>query len=369
MNEQDVQIILREKTRENEPIKDPPVVKRKKVTRIICQALPILLTAVSVTFFAYTAISILGAVQLDKIFVTRTALGRIVGGTPKVQYIKASENLTTDKSQLPGIQFADVIIPGSSALPSPNSPAVEDYTISLNNETPYSPDMSEILNSHRAISPLDELLSEYGSDAPIVLIIHTHGSEGYSDSADSSYRTEDKSKNVVAIGKIIADKLNAAGISTIHCDTLFDAEDFNMAYYNASLEIRRVLKEYPSVSYIIDVHRDSVELSDGTHYPLKAEADGHIAAQLMFVVGTDHGGSGHTGWRDNLSLAARIQYSIGTGYPALMRNVNLRSASFNQQYTKGSLILEVGSSGNTLDEAKISADIFANALIREIKGY
>ena len=61
-----------------------------------------------------------------------------------------------------------------------------------------------------------------------------------------------------------------------------------MAYYNASLEIRRVLKEYPSVSYIIDVHRDSVELSDGTHYPLKAEADGHIAAQLMFVVGTDH---------------------------------------------------------------------------------
>ena len=52
-----------------------------------------------------------------------------------------------------------------------------------------------------------------------------------------------------------------------------------------------------------------------------------------------------------------------------MRNINLRSASFNQQYTKGSLILEVGSSGNTLDEAKISADIFANALIREIKGY
>lgn len=369
MNEQDVQIILREEIPASEPIKEPPMVKGKKITRIICQVLPVLLTAVSVTFFAYTAISIFGTFQLDKIFVTRMAIGRIVGGTSKVQYIKAPESPTTSKSELPGIQFADIKVPGSNSVPAPNPPPVEDYTISLGNETPYNPDMSEILNSPRAISPLNELLADYGSDAPIVLILHTHGSEGYSDSAGSSYRTEDKSKNVVAIGKIIADKLNEAGIPTIHCDTLFDAEDFNMAYYNASLEIRRVLREYPSVSYIIDVHRDSVELSDGTHYPLKAETDGHIAAQLMFVVGTDHGGSGHTAWRDNLSLAARIQYSIGTNYPALMRNVNLRSASFNQQYTKGSLILEVGSSGNTLEEAKISADIFANALIREIKGY
>ena len=167
---------------------------------------------------------------------------------------------------------------------------------------------------------------------------------------------------------MIAGRLNSAGINTIHCETLFDADDFNLAYYNASLTIRETLAEYPSVSYIIDVHRDSVMLPDGTFLPLTTDLNGESAARLMFVIGTDHGGSGHIGWEDNLSLAARLQYAVWCTSPDMMRSIDLRSASFNEQYTRGSLLLEVGSCANTLEEAKISAEIFADALISEIIG-
>lgn len=367
MDQQEVKLIPVPEITENEM---PPqvIVKKRSPLLIIVRAIPVLLMAVSVTFFVSTAISLFKVSGVDKILLTRMALGRFTGGLSSVQYLGTSSSHVLDKTKNPLAQAEDTKIPGNSSISAPVDNIPDGYTIQLNNETPYTPDMTAILHRPRAIGTYTELVAEYGADAPIVLIIHTHGTEAYADCADSSYRTEDKSKNIVSIGKIISDKLNSAGITTIHSDKMFDADDFNMAYYNASLEIRRMLEEYPSIKYIIDVHRDSVELSDGTFYPLKASVNGEIAAQLMFVVGTDHGGSGHTGWVDNLALAARIQASIATETPTLMRNVNLRSASFNQQYTSGSLILEVGSCGNTLEEAKISADIFAEALISEIKG-
>ena len=88
----------------------------------------------------------------------------------------------------------------------------------------------------------------------------------------------------------------------------------------------------------------------------------------MFVIGTDHGGSDHTEWEDNLALAARVQSAISADHPTLMRSINLRSASFNEQYTKGSLLIEVGATASTLDEAKLGAEILAEYLAQEIIG-
>ena len=88
----------------------------------------------------------------------------------------------------------------------------------------------------------------------------------------------------------------------------------------------------------------------------------------MFVIGTDHGGSGHTGWTDNLSLAARLHTAIDSAHDGIMRSINIRSASFNEQYTKGSLLVEVGATASTIEEAKLGGEIFANFLADEIIG-
>lgn len=86
----------------------------------------------------------------------------------------------------------------------------------------------------------------------------------------------------------------------------------------------------------------------------------------MLVCGTDEGGSGHTEWRDNLSFALTLQAALHTSYSGLMRPINLRTASFYQDLRKGSLLLEVGTSANTLAEAKRSAVLFAAALADHI---
>lgn len=242
------------------------------------------------------------------------------------------------------------------------------YALSITNETPYTPDMDEILSAERAVPPLDELRAEYGDDAPFVLILHTHGSEAYADNADDGYRSEDLDENVYAVGEEMAEVLRDSGINVIHSDTLHDVGDFSTAYYSAALEIKRYLAEYPSISYIFDVHRDSMVLEDGTEYAPTALIAGVKTAQVMLVIGTDYGGSGHTAWRDNLSLAARLWCLTEEDSPSMMRDINLRSASFNEQYTKGSLLIEVGSAGSSLSEAKESGMRLARQLAREIIG-
>ncbi|MBE6541811.1 MAG: hypothetical protein E7672_05120 [Ruminococcaceae bacterium] len=325
---------------------------------------------------------IIGAVNLTKDLsrdevlskITQSLLATVFGSGDSINEIKSTDTPadrdTSDSESDADLSDSEQDSSSPSESDRSEYPPSEIYDIKLNitNETPYLPDMKEILRSPRTILKADELYSEYGESAPLVLLLHTHGTEGYSDSADSGYRTEDTSRNVVEIGRLIAKKLRAAGINTIHCETMFDADDFTLAYYNASLEIKKTLAVYPSVSYIIDIHRDSIETADGEYYAPTASIGGIRAAQLMFVIGTDHGGSGHTTWRNNLSLASRIQANITLSYPNLMRDINLRSASFNEQYRDGSLLLEVGSCASTLDEAKLGAEIFADHLIEEILG-
>lgn len=360
MDGQEVKVLPTE--REYESVSEEPTYEPSNTGAIIQKALSLMLSAVAVLFFTSTIVAVAGKLQIDMTHMTRMLLGEFVGGAQNTAVLTPESAPATEENE------NDITTPPSQSISSPEESPKDDFSIALTNETPYSPDMAEILTRPRAIPSLSEIYATYGKDAPVVLILHTHGCEGYASSASTEYRTLDKSENIVAVGKMIADRLNSAGINTIHCDTLFDADDFNMAYYNASLTIRQTVEQYPSASYIIDVHRDSVMLPDGTYLPLTTELNGENAARLMFVVGTDHGGSGHSGWEDNLSLAARLQYSVWRTSPDMMRSIDLRSASFNEQYTKGSLLLEVGSCANTLEEAKISAVIFADALIREIIG-
>ena len=295
-------------------------------------------------------------------------------------------------------------IPGDSITPGESSPgAAEDETVGdipqkepeseltlpikqvdissdaengfdIINETPYEPDLGALAGADSKIPKASELYGKFGSDAPLVLILHTHGSEAYSpEGADSylstaSFRSIDPEETVIAVGAAMTQRLNARGVNAVHCTTMFDIEDYNSAYSKAAAEITGFLKEHPSVSYVFDVHRDALITSDGDNLRPAADIGGVSCAQLMLVVGTDHGGSGHTEWADNLSFAAKIQSGAHSAYPSLMRAVNLRSPSFNEQYTKGSLLIEVGAAGNSLNEAKRSAELISDVIADIIIG-
>lgn len=208
------------------------------------------------------------------------------------------------------------------------------------------------------------------SDEPLILIVHTHATESYTGDYDGAedYHTADTDYNVVRVGQAIADRLNAAGIVTLHDKTLNDLPGYDSAYERTAQVISRYLEEYPSIRMVIDVHRDAVTATDGTELAMTAELDGAPAAKLLFVMGTDAGGLEHPNWRDNLAFALQMQALCTARAPGLFRELSLRAARYNEHLTPCSVLLEVGSAGNTLDEALRSADFFARQLTELIEG-
>lgn len=334
------------------------------------RVIPLLLGGVGILFFSVTVVCLLLKSGITADGVTRSLLASLFG-SGRILPVTAAESLPGEPvtPMVPdSAPLTESSLSAPSVLPAETPHISEPVSLTLSNETPYQPDMAEILLRPRAVPTLAELRAQYGEEAPLVLILHTHGTEAYADTAENDYRSDDPAKNIIAIGALIADRLNDAGIPALHCTTAFDTPDFSMAYYNAAMEIRSALEEYPSLAYIIDVHRDSILFPDGSYYATLGRGESGSAGQILFVVGTDHGGSGHTGWRDNLALAARIHQSIAGDYPTMMRDIHLRSASFNEQYTAGSMLVEVGSCACTMEQAEAGAEIFADALIREIVG-
>ena len=128
-----------------------------------------------------------------------------------------------------------------------------------------------------------------------------------------------------------------------------------------ALAIAQYLESYPSIRIVLDIHRDALG-SDGVVYKTMAEEQGVCASQIMLLVGTDESGLEHPDGRQNLALAMYMQNAVTQANPTLMRPVDLVRQRYNQHLSTGSLIIEVGSSGNTLQEALAAIRLFGNAV-------
>lgn len=188
--------------------------------------------------------------------------------------------------------------------------------------------------------------------SPQVIIMHTHTTECYEpyqrESYDSEFssRTTELDKSVVAVGREIADALEAAGIGVIHDTAVHDYPRYSGAYDRSSERVISLLEEYPTVKIVLDIHRDAIEDS-GVRYAPVCEVDGRSAAQVMIICGCTN----VPRYRYNLRLASKIQSKLEKDYPGLTRPILVADRNYNQELTKGSLLIEVGSSANSLDEA------------------
>ncbi len=237
--------------------------------------------------------------------------------------------------------------------------------LNLINRTDYEVDLYNYLNRP---FPIDNSLTE----EPVVLIVHTHGTESFLASGieyytkDETFRSEDTEKNVVAIGALLAAELESRGIKTLHDTCMHDKESYSAAYSNSKRAVAEALAANPSIKYVIDLHRDAVFTSEGVNQKPITEINGERVAQVMLVIGTNQGGANHPDWRKNLTVGVALQSIMNEKYPTFARPIQLRSASFNQQLSPGSILLEVGSCGNTIDEAKNAARLFAAAFAEMI---
>lgn len=252
----------------------------------------------------------------------------------------------------------------ASAMPQTSIKSIDMSAggISFRNETGYTPVVDESLSRKLSFSVT--------SGAPKVLIMHTHTSEAYAES--NGARTTDNEKNVVRVGSVLAKTLEEQGISVIHDKTQNDSPSYNGSYSKALSGISAQLDKHPTIEVVLDIHRDYAEQTkDGETIQLKpvTEINGEQVAQVMFVVGTDGLGLEHPDWKENLAFAVQVQAVLNNLSPKLARPINLRRERFNQHKTKGSLIVEVGTAGNSLAECERAAIYIGKAVASVLTKY
>lgn len=206
---------------------------------------------------------------------------------------------------------------------------------------------------------------------PMVLIYHTHTTESYELSmrsyfdANFNYRTTDPEKNMVMVGDAIAQALTAAGIGVIHATEIHDYPTWSGSYSRSAETVSAILEEYPSICIALDVHRDAIA-NDTTIFAPVAEIGDKKSAQIMMISGCDDGTMNMPHYLENYHLASCIQQTMEAAYPGLTRPILFDYRKYNQDLTTGSLLVEVGTQGNTMEEARYAGTLFGKSLAETI---
>lgn len=211
------------------------------------------------------------------------------------------------------------------------------------------------------------------SDEPQILIYHTHATESFElterDFYDKTFssKTTDPTKSIIAVGDEICKQLEEAGVPYIHDTLVHDYPSYTGAYQSSRATVQELLKKYPSIKIALDIHRDGIERQDGTRLSPVVEIDGKKAAQIMIINGCDDGTMNMPDYLKNLHFASNLQSKLETSYNGLTRPILFDYRFYNQDLTTGSLLIEVGSHGNSLEQVKYSGELIGKTLAKYFK--
>ena len=204
-----------------------------------------------------------------------------------------------------------------------------------------------------------------------VLIFHTHSCESYTASEKYPYtptgnfRTTDLNFTVTRVGTELETQLKQYGIPVIHNTSYHDYPSYNGSYTNSLATVQNILKTNPS-DIIIDIHRDAIGSREDYAPTVKIGED--YAAQIMFVIGTNEGGLQHPNWQQNMKFAVKVQEKAEELYPGLFKPIMVTENRYNQHAGKYANIMEVGATGNTLEQCLTSMKYLAKVLEEVIQG-
>lgn len=195
-----------------------------------------------------------------------------------------------------------------------------------------------------------------------ITIFHTHTCESYTPTEQYNYqqtgnfRTTDLNYSVARVGDELTNYLMGYGFNVIHDKTYHDYPAYTGSYTRSKTTVENILKSNPS-DIIIDLHRDAI--GSKSNYDPSVKIGEDTAAQLMFVIGTNGGGLYHPNWQSNLKFAIELQQKANEIYPGLFKTMIVRNSRYNQHLGKAACIIEVGATGNTLEQCMNSMKYLA----------
>ncbi len=237
-----------------------------------------------------------------------------------------------------------------------------------------------VKNVNKTGIDIKKLLSEeidlsVKKDEPSVLIFHTHTTETYQ-ILDRGYyqqgfltRTNDIGRNMVRVGQAIVQQIEQAGFTVIHDTSIYDST-YTGAYGKSRAGVEKYLKENPSIKIVLDIHRDAIQRSDGTKIKATAEIEGKKAAQIMIISGCQEEGNpveNFPNWEKNLVFAVHLQKQLEDLFPGITRPLYFSPRKYNMDLTECSLLVEVGTDANTLEEAVYTGKCLGKAISEMLK--
>ncbi len=210
------------------------------------------------------------------------------------------------------------------------------------------------------------------TDEPQVLIYHTHTTETYEPyvrdfyDANFNYRTTDETKNVIMVGNAIQKELESAGIGVIHSTEIHDYPSYNGAYDRSAETVNAIIEQYPSIKVALDIHRDAI-CTESVAYQPYTEINGKEASQIMIISGCDDGTMNMPDYMQNFRFASLLQSQIENDNAGLTRPILFDYRHYNQDITTGSLLIEVGSHGNTLDQSYYSGELLGKSIAKALE--
>ena len=252
-----------------------------------------------------------------------------------------TNNINSNENEQKKLQEAQTGV-NTEILPSniPDKTTYELFGVKIRNESDY--------NLQNEITDLNVDFNKKD-----IIIFHTHTCESYTPTEQNqynstgNYRTTDLNYSVARVGDELENYLSNYGYIVVHDKSYHDYPAYNGSYNRSLVTVNNLLETYKSTDVVIDLHRDAI--GDNTYAP-KVKIGDDYCARIMFVIGTDGGGLSHPNWRENLKFAMKVVQKGNELYPGLFKPVIVRNSRYNHQVSKAACIIEVGATGNTLEE-------------------
>lgn len=214
----------------------------------------------------------------------------------------------------------------------------------------------------------DILKPDIKIDNKNIVIFHTHSCESYTSSEKYPYtqtgnfRTTDLKYTVTQVGSELENYLKKYNLNVVHDTSYHDYPSYTGSYTRSLKTVENILQTTPS-DIIIDLHRDAI--GSRADYAPTVKIGDDYAAQIMFVIGTNEGGLYHPNWNQNLKFAVKVQQKAEEMYPGLFKPMMVTKSRYNQHTGKYANIMEVGATGNTLEQC-LNSMKYLSAVINEV---
>jgi len=213
--------------------------------------------------------------------------------------------------------------------------------------------------------PEDARVALYGDGDPLVAVYHTHSREGFLPELDAAEverlkgaYSDDLDRTVVRCGRALAAALARLEVPAVLSERVHDREGRIGAYVRSEATVKALLRAYPSLRLLLDLHRDS-QGRDTTTVTL---VGGQPAARLLLVVGKKN-----PHFEANYALALRLVRLAESEYPGLTRGIFPKRDRYNQHLSPYAALVELGGIENTMEEAVRSARLLAQVVALELR--